>query len=119
MPAAGAGIPGAEPATTRRVASKMGRFSWDTCEMERTRSAALMLASMVPASSAAISYFKQLPKDQADPVINPARPSVIRPGTLHLPEPDPGDSTSRFYDPSTIKRFDFGDEAVAHPFSSL
>jgi hypothetical protein len=46
---------------------------------------ALMLASMALASSAAISYFKQLRKDRADPVINPAWPSVIRPGTLHLP----------------------------------
>ena len=92
----------------------MGRFHWDTCDMNGLVPAALMLASMALASSAAISYFKQLRKDRADPVINPAWPSVIRPGTLHLPEPDPGDSTSLFYDPSTMKRFDFG--AVATHF---
>jgi hypothetical protein len=37
------------------------------------------LSLMALASGAAIWYFKQLRKDRADPVINPAWPSVMRP----------------------------------------
>ena len=66
--------------------------------MNGLAAAVLMLALMALASGAATWYFKQLRKDQADPVTNSALPTVMRPAPHHLPETDPNDDASLFVD---------------------
>ena len=69
---------------------------------------ALTLGLLVLAFVVWVWYAKQVRKGRADPIVSPAWPSTMRPGSFNLAEPDPRDETSLFIDPDDPTRRDGG-----------